>query len=144
MGFLVAGCYALQPVRGAAPETGTTMAFDVTDAGRVELATSMGPEIDQIEGRLLNAANGEYVVSVSSVRYLRGGHQAWTGERVGIKKEYVARTYERRFSKGRTLALSAAMAGPGALAFGFGLGWFGGEGTAPVDTGNPTFRGRRP
>ena len=144
MGILVAGCYALQPVRGATPETGTNMAFDVTDAGRVELAATMGPEIDQIEGRLLNAANGEYIVSVSGVRFLRGGHQAWTGERVGIKKEYVARTYERRFSKGRTLALSAALVGAVALAFGTDLVSFGGEGETPPDTGVITFRGRRP
>ena len=42
LGILAAGCYSLQPVRGAAPVVGTTVAFDVNDAGRVAL----GGQID--------------------------------------------------------------------------------------------------
>ena len=35
----------------------------------------MGPEIGQIEGRLLEKDTGQFLVAVSSVRMLRGGEQ---------------------------------------------------------------------
>ena len=41
------------------------------------------------------------------MKLIRGGDQIWSGERVSIKKEYVSETYERRFSKSRTIALAA-------------------------------------
>jgi hypothetical protein len=103
------GCYSLQPIGGVTPAVGTQVGFDITDAGRAALGGTMGPEIDQVEGTLLEATNGDYVLSVSGVKMLRGGHQAWTGERVQIKKEHVSRTYERRFSKGRTLVLAGVL-----------------------------------
>lgn len=115
IGSLVTGCYSLHPVMGGAPEVGTKVAFDVSDAGRVELGGSMGPEIGQIEGVLLGKQNGAYQVAVSGVRFLRGGEQTWTGERVTIKQEHVSRAYERRFSKGRTIALGATIVGTVAL-----------------------------
>jgi len=103
-------CYSLQPIGGVSPAVGSQVGFDITDAGRVALGGTMGPEIDQVEGTLLEATNGDYVLSVSGVKMLRGGHQAWTGERVQIKKEHVSRTYERRFSKGRTLVFAGVLA----------------------------------
>lgn len=106
---LLVGCYSLQPTRGAAPEPGDQVAFDVTDVGRVALGGSMGPEISQVEGRLVEAQNGDYVVAVSAVRLLRGGQQIWRGEQVRINKQHVGRLYERRFSKGRTVALGVAV-----------------------------------
>jgi hypothetical protein len=106
---LVAGCYTLQPAMRA-PEAGTVVALDITDVGRVALSGSMGPEIGQLEGRLISSENGEYLISVSSVRYLRGGTQIWAGERVRVREDYVGNTYEKRFSKGRTLALGATVA----------------------------------
>ena len=98
------------------PELGTRVAFDVNDAGRLALGGAMGPEIDQVEGKLLERTADEYMLSVTSVRYLRGGgHQTWTGESVRIKADHVATVYTRQFSKPRTIALAAA--GGGALAF---------------------------
>jgi hypothetical protein len=85
------------------------VAFDVTDVGRVALGGSMGPEISQVEGRLVEAQNGDYVLAVSAVRLLHGGQQIWSGERVRISKDHVGRVYERRFSKGRTVALGVAV-----------------------------------
>jgi hypothetical protein len=114
VGLLLAGCYTLQPAGGVAPELGKRIAFDVNDAGRLALGGSMGPEIDQVEGKLLERTSDEYVLSVSSVKYLRGGHQTWTGESVRIKSDHVATVYTRQFSKPRTIALAAA--GGGALA----------------------------
>ena len=96
------GCYTLQPTSGATPPVGKDVAFDVNDAGRFALGASLGPEIAQIQGRLLEQENGEYVVAVSGVRQLRGGEQTWSGEKVRIKREHVNSTYERRFSRART------------------------------------------
>ncbi|MEO8334485.1 MAG: hypothetical protein ABI664_05910 [bacterium] len=113
--MLLAGCYTLQPAMGVSPEIGNEMAFDITDVGRVALGPSMGPEIAQVEGRLVSRENAEYLVAVSTVRYLRGGEQPWKGEQVRLKSEYVGSTYQRQFSKGRTIALSVA--GLGGAAF---------------------------
>ena len=109
------GCYELQPARGTAPEPGTIIGLDINDVGRVALGGSMGPEILQVEGRLIQSDNTEYVVGVSSLHLLQGGEQVWHGEQVHVKKEYVTSVYERRFSASRSAALAAA--GIGAVAY---------------------------
>lgn len=113
--LLLAGCYTLRRAGGVVPEIGQELAFDLNDVGRVALGGSMGPEIAQIEGRLLSRENGEYLVAVRSLRTLRGGEQVWRGEPVRIRAEHVGTTYQREFSRGRTFALGAA--GLGAVAF---------------------------
>jgi hypothetical protein len=142
---LLVGCYTLQPTRGVVPANGTEVAFDISDAGRVALGGSMGPEISQIEGRLVSKDGGEYDVAVTAVRLLRGGEQVWRGERVHIKQEHVTTIYEKRFSKGRTIALSAA--GIGAVAIMASQGILGGgqaePGKTPGDTSQSS-RGRKP
>ena len=143
---LLTGCYVLQPVAGAAPADGTAMAFDVTDVGRVALGGAMGPSIAQIEGRLVRRESDEYVVSVSSVRYLSGGTQGWSGESVRLKPEYIATTYQRRLSKSRTAAMSALALG--AVAFIVTRSVNGsGDAESPVnpkDSIGVTYRGPRP
>jgi hypothetical protein len=109
------GCYTLQPTGGPVPETGTVIGLDITDAGRVALGGAMGPEIDQVEGRLLAKDTSGYLVGVTSLHLLRGGEQVWHGEQVQIKKEYVASVYQRRFSPGRSAALAAVGIGAVAL-----------------------------
>jgi len=103
----LAGCYTLQPVGTVVPQQGTRVAFGVNDMGRAALGGSMGPEIDQVEGNLLEADADAYLLSVTSVRLLRGGEQQWAGEAIRIKREFVSNTYVRKFSAGRTVAASA-------------------------------------
>jgi hypothetical protein len=136
---LLSGCYALYPVR-TTPELGSQIAFDVNDAGRVALGTKVGNEVAQIEGRLVERTAEEYLVSVSTVRFLRGGVQPWTGERVRLRPEYLGSTYQRKFSRGRTLAATAiAVGGFAALvasgAFGGFLGGDGGGDGKPTPEG---------
>src|SRR6187401_2195337 len=64
---LLAGCYTLQPSRGATPQPGKIIGLDINDAGRVALSGSMGPEIGQIEGRLVSRDSAEYVVGVTTL-----------------------------------------------------------------------------
>jgi hypothetical protein len=108
---LASACYTLEPVRGSSPVPGTQIALDVNDAGRVALGGSMGPEIDRVEGRLLERTNGEYLLGVTSVSLLRGGVQTWSGEQVVVKPEFVSTVYERRLSKVRTGLFAAAIVG---------------------------------
>jgi hypothetical protein len=145
VGVLVSGCYSLQPTGGVTPQAGTAVAFDITDAGRVALGGTMGPEISQIEGRLLDRDTTGYLVAVSAIHLLRGGDQQWTGEQVRLKSEFVASVYERRFSTGRSLAAGAV--GLGAVALIAARSLIGSstteEGRTPGDTLQTT-RGRRP
>jgi hypothetical protein len=116
MGLAVAmvgasACYTLEPIRGSSPVLGTRIALDVNDAGRVALGGSMGPEIDRVEGRLIERTNGEYLLGVTSVVLLRGGVQTWKGEQVVVKPEFVSTVYERRLDKARTGLFAAVVAG---------------------------------
>lgn len=112
MGVMGTGCYTMQPTHGEIPAPGSDVAFDVNDIGRVALGGAMGPEIAQIEGRLVSKEGGDYLVAVTAIHLLRGGEQAWTGEQVRLKPEYVGSSYEKQFSKGRTITVSAlALAG---------------------------------
>ena len=133
---LVAGCYTLQPA-ARVPEVGTVVALDVNDVGRMALGNSIGPEVGQIEGRLISQENGEYLLAVSTVRFLRGGEQIWSGERVRVNRDHVGNSYERRFSKGRTIALGATVvAGVAAIVATSDLIGLGREPTVDPDTNN--------
>ncbi len=105
LGLALMGCYTLKPVSGVEPKPGSKLAFDVNDAGRVALGGSMGPEISQVEGVLLEKDAQGYLLSVSNVRLLRGGEQVWSGEKVRLANQYLGTAYERRFSVGRSVGL---------------------------------------
>ncbi len=107
----LAGCYTLKPAGGVMPEVGTKVAFAVNDAGRVALGGSMGPEIAQVEGQLLEMDSANYLLAVSSVRTIRGDEQVWNGEQVRLKPEHVAYTYKRAFSVGRSIGLGVISVG---------------------------------
>lgn len=143
---MLTGCYTLQPVSSASLQAGTKVAFDVNDVGRVGLGGLVGPGVGRIDGLLLGRENGEYLLAVSGVQTLRGGVQVWSGERVGIKSEYVGTVYERRFHRGRTTALGVAVVGGLAAVVVtrdlLGLGTTG-RPDEPIDSGF-TLRIRRP
>lgn len=141
---LMVGCYTLQPTGGTTPKPGTIIGLDINDAGRLALGGSMGPEIGQIEGRLIEKDSSEYVVAVNALHLLRGGEQVWHGETVHIKNEYVSSLYERRFSASRSVAMAAV--GVGAVAaiasrslIGLGSG---DQGPTPGDTAHTQRRPR--
>jgi len=107
-GALLAGCYSLQSARGATPEVGTKIALDLNDAGRVGLGGALGPEVMQIEGRLVERDSAGLLLAVSNIRLLQGGEQVWSGEQVRIRPDFVGNTYIRRFSMGRSIGFGAA------------------------------------
>lgn len=101
----------MQPLRGVDPQVGMKVAFDVNDAGRVALGGTMGPELAQIEGRLIEKDGQGYLLSMSATRLLRGGEQIWSGEQVRVRNEFLSSGYQRRFSMGRSLVLGVVGVG---------------------------------
>ena len=72
------GCFTLKPVTGQPLPLGTVVSLSINDAGRAVLSGTMGPEISDIEGRLVQKDSAEYVLAVSLVKLMRGGEQVWS------------------------------------------------------------------
>jgi hypothetical protein len=132
------GCYTLEPVGGQALPLGTQVSLAINDAGRAALSGQMGPEISDIQGRLLQKDSAEYVLAVTQISLLRGGEQVWAGERIRVKTSYVNTISERRFSRSRTAVVSAVALGVVAAVFSQGIlgNLQGDEGKPKVDTAN--------
>jgi hypothetical protein len=138
----LAGCYTLEPARVTAFPVGAVIALDITDQGRAVLGGSIGPEVGQIEGRLVSMDTSEYVLQVTGIRFLRGGEQAWTGEVVHVRSEYVSARYERRFSTVRSVLLGAVAVGAIAAVAAEGLSGLG-TGDVPGGKGDSSVTARR-
>ena len=135
LGCLLTGCYTMQPVMGVEPQVGTRVAFDLNDAGRLALGGTIGPEIGQIEGQIIEKDSTGYLLAVTTTRFLRGGEQVWSGEHVRVKPEYLGPAYERKFSMGRSLGMGLIGAGFGAFMLTRGILGFGnGNDPTPCDT----------
>jgi hypothetical protein len=131
----LAGCYTLEPARElTAPTLGSVIALDLTDRGRVGLGGAIGAGVGQIEGRLVSMDTSEYVLQVTGIRFLRGGEQAWTGEVVHVKSDYVGARYERQFSAVRSVLLGAVAVGAVAVVAAKGLS---GLGTGDAGSSKP-------
>jgi hypothetical protein len=107
---LTSACYDVQPMVSATPAPGTRLALSINDTGRVALGGTMGPEIRRVEGNLLDRDENTYLLAVTGVNLLNGDFQKWDGETVRIQSNMVNGLYERRFSKGRTIAFVGLVA----------------------------------
>jgi len=136
--FAGAGCFTTQPVSvGVAPESGSRVTIEINDAGRVALSPLMGPEIDRIDGMLLEKDTAGMTIAVKNVFGFRGGVQVWSDEKVRIEDVHIRAVTLRRFSRGRTVAFGAA--GVGGITFlvnsGLASFFFGDETpSVPTDT----------
>lgn len=131
------GCYTMQPVTGQPFPLGMTVELAINDAGRVALRPLMGPEVAKVQGRLVQKDSAGYTLAVTQLGLLRDGTQVWSGERVSIKSEYVMSVAERRFSRGRTAGVTAAVLGVVAIVFTQSIkgSLAGDDGKVPSDTG---------
>ena len=105
------GCYTYVPA-SVQPSPGAEVAFDISDAGRVALAERLGPGVTRVEGRVTDATTDEYAMRVSALSQINSGRVRWSGESVRLRREYVVRSEQRKFSRGRTaLAVGGAVLG---------------------------------
>ena len=128
------GCYVYRPVQSG-PSVGTTLAVDLTDNGRVGMGEQIGASARTIEGVVRTQDDSAYVFNVSSILYLNGQQNRWSGEPLKVSRNFVTNLRQRQFSKSRT-ALMAGIAVGGVVAFIISRGLLG-SGNSPPDPGPP-------
>lgn len=135
--LVLTGCYTYTPV-ASTPVPSMELAVDLTDLGRSETAQEIGPAVRRVEGSLLDVTDSAYVLAVKNVMGVSGGRTRWGGEQVELPRAYIARTFERRFSRSRTtMIVLGAVAAVGAFFLGKDLLGIGGGSTSDrPDDGN--------
>jgi hypothetical protein len=103
----LAGCYASMPLQGT-PTSGSTVVLDLNDQGRVALGELIGPSAATVEGQVASANESSYSLRVSSVSYLNGQSNRWSGEALTVPANLVSQAKQRTFSRSRTALLGAA------------------------------------
>jgi hypothetical protein len=107
---LLGACYVNRTVGELTPQTRVSVVL--SDYGRVEASRQIGPRALRVEGSLVETTDTAYLLSVSAVKPISGSWVRWSGERVSMRRDYVASMFERRLSRGRT----ALLVGGGAFA----------------------------
>src|SRR4051812_22455101 len=105
----LSGCYTTHAV-SSAPEPGTTVLLDLNDRGRVQLGDRIGPSASRIEGVVQTRSDTAYMVRISSVEYLNGQSNRWSGEPFTVPTALVSVAQERQFSRSRTISVGAGIA----------------------------------
>ncbi len=132
------GCYAQVPL-ASLPAPGTRIVAELSDAGRVGMASQVGPSVTSIEGLLDSAATDTaYQVNVLFVSYIDGTVAKWAGEPVTLRPAFVGTLYERHLARGRTAVLVGGVAAAvGVFALTRGLGVLGGGSDNSTPGGQP-------
>ncbi|MGE5082988.1 MAG: hypothetical protein ACM3ND_08790 [Acidobacteriota bacterium] len=104
------GCYsyAVRPVSEISQDA--TVTADINDVGRVALGDRVGPEVMQVEGKVVQRSDSSVRLLVTQVTYLNGNTEAWQGQEVGLRAQDVKLVTQRTFSRSRTALLIGAMA----------------------------------
>lgn len=106
------GCYTYRPMPSPQLPVGARVSVQLTDDGARELGGMIGPNIEHVEGDLLEADSTALQLSVRQVENQRGISNNWNGERVRIPRRDVVGVQQRRLSVGG----SALLGGIGAAA----------------------------
>jgi hypothetical protein len=107
---VVAGCYNYRPLTTPVPAAGTPVSLVLNDQGRAAVAESIGSGAARVDGTVVRATDNGYIVSISGVQGINGRVTRWSGETVGLRRDYVAVPYERRLSKQKTALLISSVA----------------------------------
>jgi hypothetical protein len=112
----LAGCYTTRAVQSA-PAPGTTVVLDLTDRARVDLGDRIGPSAAGIEGVVQTQNDSAYIIRVSSVKYLNGQSNTWSGEPLTVPASLVSTARIREFSRSRTTAVGVGIVAALAIVF---------------------------
>lgn len=116
--WLQTGCVEYRPVlspSAQAIEVDQSVALQLTDAGRAELAGKLGPGVLNVEGKVARRSEQSWTLRTYRVETITGEAWTWTGELVEIPQSSVAMVRTKHFDTRRTAVAVAATVGAAAV-----------------------------
>lgn len=110
LGVAVA-CYDYDPVPHGAPAPGAEITTTLTDAGSLDLARYLGPDVAAVSGRVERVNADNLVISASRVRTSNGVEHFWTGETVLLPRPDIGNVAVRKLAVARSALCVALGAG---------------------------------
>jgi hypothetical protein len=130
------GCYSYVPLARPDPEPGIRVAAALTDSGTDALGRYLGPDVAQVDGRVLRLTPDTLVLSAQSVTSREGIDHFWKGEQVTLPRGLIATMVQRRFAAGRTAVFTTgAVVGIALVLKAFGILSSGSSNPMPPPTG---------
>jgi hypothetical protein len=122
--MLGTGCYSYVPST-AAPAAGAEVAVFLTDRGRAAVGDRVGPEMDQLRGRLLSSSSDSLIIAMLESVTLRGESTKWGEERIAVNRDHIGSIRTKQFSRARS-SIVAGSVGAATVVFvvasGLGIG----------------------
>lgn len=106
---ILSACYRYVPLESPTPAVGETVAFEITDRGRVELGDRLGAGVKEIHGQVVAPNGEEFMITVFRVVELNGNSSLWSGETIRLDRDLVGRVKARELSKTRTWLLATGV-----------------------------------
>lgn len=100
---LSTGCYAyLPPPQTAQPLVGAEVQATLSDSGAVVLASKVGPQVDQLRGRVISEQPGTLTLAMDEAVQRDGNGVAWKHESLEVPRPLIEKVEVRQFSPSRT------------------------------------------
>ena len=107
----ITGCYTYRPVTAPGPEAGTRISAEVSREGATALSPLLGPDISEVNGRVVEAGTDTLRLSLMSVTGRLGIPASWRGELVTLPRATLSSVEQRHLATGGTVLLGAGLAG---------------------------------
>lgn len=108
--LVLCGCYVTTPVPLApAPQAGTKLHVQLTDAGATSLAQYLGPGVGYIDGRLLAQDDTSMSLAVTATTLRSGNEQMWKGETVSLPHSAIATVQVKKVSWWRSALVAGGL-----------------------------------
>ena len=105
---ILCACYESVPTELGRIQPGLKLRVSLTDMGADSLARYLGPGVETIDGRLIDATATGVSLAVTQVSMRSGEEQFWKGETVVIPRSSLATVQSRRVNKLKSFLIAGA------------------------------------
>ncbi|MFN2563808.1 MAG: hypothetical protein ABR499_02190 [Gemmatimonadaceae bacterium] len=102
MAVVAGGCFAYRATEPARVAPGQLVRVTLTPSGAQELTQQVGPRVEALDGRVLQARDSAFSVAVTQLSRARAGEEFWTGDSVVVPFRGVSSLWVRRLDRKRS------------------------------------------
>ncbi|HEX5387575.1 MAG TPA: hypothetical protein VFW66_12785 [Gemmatimonadales bacterium] len=106
-----AGCYRYEAVTGPAPVAGQDIRADLSSAGTSQVRTHFGPNVAQVDGKVLDIRSDTLLLAVTAARTQDGFTIEVPSDTVALPRAAVTSVSKRSFALGQSALVGGLLAG---------------------------------